>query len=240
MTLLEIRTKFIDLSGRFDLITDTESYGDAGADFLILSGQRWLDRTFEILKSSANYYATLAPLSYYLLIPECRVIKGVWVTYSNGIIRELKSFSFERMQSTLRCCYSTNPITGGCPHFFAPCSIRTQPEIAGQSIVPPNTIVIQDNFPYNAIVFDVPISEQVSVTVNGYFYHSQLVNDTDVNFWSSEHPWILVLAAMRAMEIAQRNREGVADWETAIRSEMQGLEYDAVDQVARPIRQMEG
>ena len=74
----------------------------------------------------------------------------------------------------------------------------------------------------------------------GYFNNAQLVNDTDENFWSVEHSWILVLAAMRSMEIAQRNREGVADWETAIRSEMLGLEYDLVDSIPGRITQMEG
>lgn len=235
MTLLEIRTKFIELSGRYDLITDTESYQDKGVDFLIHSGQRWLDRTFEILKSTANYYATLATGAWYLLIPECRVIKEVWVTYTNGVIGELKSLSLERM----RRCYTGNQTTGGCPHFYAPCSIRTQPEVAGQLTVPPSTIVMEDNFPYNAIVFDVPAGEQVTAQVTGYFYQSQLVNDTDQNFWSTQHSWILVLAAMRAMEIAQRNREGVADWEAAIKSEMMGLEQDLVDQYSHPIDQME-
>jgi hypothetical protein len=236
MTLLEIRTKFIELSGRYDLITDTESYQDAGADFLILSGQRWLDRTFEVLKSSANYYATLSQGSWYVLVPECRIIRGVWISYSNGVVGMLKQLSLERM----RHCFSQVTTSDSCPHFYAPCSIRTQPEVAGQLTVPPSTIVMEDNFPYNAVVFDVPVGEQVSAQVVGYFNNAQLVNDTDQNFWSVEHSWILVLAAMRAMEIAQRNREGVADWETAIRSEMLGLEYDHVDQISFPIKQMEG
>jgi len=236
MTLLEIRTKFIELSGRYDLITDTESYQDAGADFFIASGQRWLDRTFEILKSTANYYATLASGGWYVLVPECRVIRGVWISYTNGVIDMLKPLSLERMRS----CFSPNTTNGSCPHFYSPVSVRTQPEISGQLTVPPSTIVMEDNFPYNAVMFNVPVGEQVSVQVTGYFYHSLLVNDTDQNFWSVEHSWILVLAAMRAMEIAQRNTAGVADWESAIRSEMQGLEYDFVDQISFPIHQMEG
>lgn len=232
MTLLEIRTKFIELSGRYDLITDTESYQDNGADFLIVSGQRWLDRTFEVLKSTANFYASLAQDSWYLLIPECRTIKYVWATYSSGAVGELKNLPLERL---------LNRGSGsGCPHFYTPCSIRTQPEVPGQSTIRPGTIVIEDNFPYNAVAFDVPFSEAVSIQVQGLFYQSPLVNDTDYNFWSTQHPWILVLAAMRAMEVAQRNRAGVEDWETAIRSEMLGLEYDHVDQIAHPIRQMEG
>ena len=236
MNLLELRTKLIEMSGRYDLITDTESYQDKGANFLIAAGQRWLDRTFEILKSSANFYATLEIGSTYLLVPECRVIVHVWATYQNGAIDKLKALSLERM----RHCFAPYTATAGCPHFYAPCAIRTQPETPGQLTVPPSTLVLEDNFPYNAIVFSVPFQEQVSLEVNGYFYHAQLVNDTDTNFWSTEHPFVLVLAALRSMEIAQRNREGVADWETAIRSEMLGLEYDFVDQVSRPIRQMEG
>lgn len=236
MTLIEIRTKFIELSGRYDLITDTESYQDAGADFLIHAGQRWLDRTFEILKSTANFYASLAQDSWYLLIPECRTIKYVWATYNTGMIGELKNISLERLLA-LR---PDIPTTSGCPHLYAPCSIRTQPEVAGQTTIRPGTIIMEDNFPYNAIAFEVPFSEAVSIRVQGLFYQTALVNDTDYNFWSTQHPWILVLAAMRAMEIAQRNRAGVADWETAIRSEMLGIEYDHVEQIAHPIRAMEG
>ena len=237
MNLLEIRTKFTELSGRYDFVTDTESYGDNGANFLILSGQRWLDRTFEILKSSANYYTTLSQGNWYILVPECRTIKSVWVSSQNVRINELKPLSLERMR---RCYAEPDANNIGCPHHYAPCSIRTQPEVAGQSTIRPGTIVLEDNFPYNAIAFDTAVSDGTQIEVNGYFYQSPLVYDTDENFWSTQHPWILVLATMRAMEIAHRNREGVADWETAIRSELQGLEYDYVDQLSLPIRQMEG
>ena len=135
--------------GPFRSNYSTESYQDAGADFFIYAGQRWLDRTFEILKSYANFYGAIAIGTNYLLVPECRLVKGVRVIYSNGHVDRLKPLSLERLY---HCCHS------GCsPHFYAPCSVRTQPELSGQLTAPSGSIVMQDNFPYNAVVFDMPI-----------------------------------------------------------------------------------
>ncbi len=71
-------------------------------------------------------------------------------------------------------------------------------------------------------------------------YQPKLVNDDDKNFWSERHPFILVMAAMRQVEVSYRNTEGQKDWEAAIRGELFGQELDWADQESQEVSQMEG
>ena len=54
MNLLQIRTKFRDISGRFDLVNS--DYSDNGADFYINEGRKFLDRLGEVQKSWASCF----------------------------------------------------------------------------------------------------------------------------------------------------------------------------------------
>ena len=72
MTLLSVRQRFVDLSGRYDLVIDSINWANNGADFFIQAGQRWLDRSGIIPKSDSKYYKALAEGAWYDLIPDCR------------------------------------------------------------------------------------------------------------------------------------------------------------------------
>ena len=58
MNLIQIREKFRDLSGRYDLVDDDAT---GTADFLINSGSKFLDRLAEVQKTTATYYKLLDP-----------------------------------------------------------------------------------------------------------------------------------------------------------------------------------
>ena len=82
MNLLQIRQKFRDLSGRFDLVNEDGS--DNGADFFINEGRKYLDRLEETQKSWGSVYKRL-PLNHIgVAIPLCRAIKTVWATTSTA------------------------------------------------------------------------------------------------------------------------------------------------------------
>jgi len=54
MNLLQLRTKFRSLSGRFDLVN--ADFTDNGADFFINEGRKYLDRLDETQKSWASCF----------------------------------------------------------------------------------------------------------------------------------------------------------------------------------------
>ena len=80
MNLLEVRTQFVKLSGRDDLINEDDS--DNGADFFINSGQRFLDRRIDFRKSIGRVFKPLAVDSWYIQFEGCRSIEKVWANNS--------------------------------------------------------------------------------------------------------------------------------------------------------------
>lgn len=55
-----------------------------------------------------------------------------------------------------------------------------------------------------------------------------LVVDTDENFWSADHPHVLVNAARRMLETRQRNTAGVNDWNNVVLPEVDQIYANAV------------
>lgn len=79
MSLLDIRKKFITRSGRFDLVVDTTSYVDSGANDYINDGQKLLDLLQPTDKSEAIRTATLTIADASYIVDRVRSIKEVWI-----------------------------------------------------------------------------------------------------------------------------------------------------------------
>ena len=77
MNLLQVRTLFRRLSGKFDLVN--ADFSDNGADFFINEGSRFLDRLDENQKSWASAFRFIGVGRYSASIQHCRAIKEVWV-----------------------------------------------------------------------------------------------------------------------------------------------------------------
>ena len=75
MNLLQLRVKFREISGRFDLVNDDGS--DNGADFFINEGRKYLDRLDETQKSWASCFRWLEIGKFSVSFPYCRAIKEV-------------------------------------------------------------------------------------------------------------------------------------------------------------------
>jgi hypothetical protein len=76
--------------------------------------------------------------------------------------------------------------------------------------------------------------------INGLFYSAELVNDTDENYWSVAHPMLLYMAAMRQVEVVNRNTQGVRDWENSIMADVKTLGFDLVEEHIAEASEMEG
>ena len=254
MTLLVTRQHLVELSGRYDLVIDSINWANAGADFFIQAGQRWLDRSGIIPKSTSKYYKVLAEGAWYDLIASCRNIKEVWVSNNDGNKWKLNKrelgdmLYFSANDASFRneslipldvrgdnILKDPGQLTAGSPINYSPVVIRTMPEALGVVTIDRFGPVVyndstQDHYNLDGIVFLPPAKAGHVLEVTGQFYQPRLVNDADRNFWTEQEEFILVLAACRAIEVTMRNQQGVADWEKAIYSETQGIEFDVVEE----------
>lgn len=240
MNLLQVRTLFRQLSGRFDLVNEDNS--DNGADFFINEGRKYLDRLDETQKSWASCYRNVPIGNWYASFPHCRAIKEVWAhTISERWQLEKKSLQ-DLTEGYLTALPSER--TSGTPLYFAPCITRYIPEDAEaweiEAITGFTDVVAGNYHHYNAVLLSVPVSEETYLDIRGLFYSIELVADTDKNYWSEVHPLLLYMAAMRQIEITNRNTQGVNDWTASIMDEMRQLGMDLVDEIIAEVDQMEG
>jgi len=241
MNLLEIRTKFIELSGRVDLVVDTTDYVDAGADFFINSGCRYLDRLENVPKSVAKMFKRVEEDDWYATFNDCRAIKEVYAADDDD------RWALEKKElGWLMLEYSDvlSDITSGDPKYYAPAILRQVPQGLGSVTMSQfvDEVVQTDinHMIYNGIIWMPPCDETMIMEIQGLFYSEKLEVNTDVNFWTINDPLICVFAALRALEASYRNTEGVKDWERAITSEVVGLGMDDVEGNIAGVTSIEG
>jgi len=239
MNLLELRTKLRQLSGRFDLVNEDGS--DNGADFFINEGQKFLDRLDETQKSIASCFRFVEEGGFSAQFPFCRAIKEVWAMNSTSRWRLKKKSLQELVSEYLTGTPGSRNL--GTPLYYAPGITRYIPEDASvdslESFISWVDIPAGNAHEYNTVILNVPSQEKIALDIKGLFYTKQLKHDTDENYWSTVHPFLLIMAAQRAMEIANRNTQGVNDWNNAIIVEMRQLGMDLIEEIVAEPSSME-
>ena len=240
MNLLQVRTLFRKLSGRFDLVN--EDFSDNGADFFINEGRKFLDRLDETQKSWASAFKLLDTNRFSVSFPYCRAIKEVWAS-STSARWQLKK---KRLQDLIEGYLTGLPSsrTSGTPLYYSPCITRYSPEDSTiedlESFIGFVEVPSGNAHEFNSIMVNVPTSEKLTITINGLFYSMELVNDTDKNYWSEVHPLLLYTSAMRYVEVTNRNTQGVNDWTASILTDMKQLGMDLVEELISEVDQMGG
>ena len=232
MTLLEVRTQLIKISGRYDLVVDATDYADNGADFYINAGQLWLDRLEDTKKSHSRIFESVTSGQWYKIFQLCTAIKEVWISNSDGEKWQLTKADFD----ILRAAYAEDPadVDNGDPLYYSPIYIRRSPETSGKVTIDyfgtTEYSEESDHFEYNGLVFLPPADGTYTIEIHGLFYNPKLEANDDENYWTEVNPLVLVMAASRALEIVYRNSEGVKDWESAIKSDLFGLGKDLAEE----------
>jgi len=241
MNLLQLRQKFRELSGLFDLVNEDGS--DNGADFFINEGRKFLDRLDETQKSWASCFRFVEVGRFSAVFPHCRAVKEVWAAdTTNGRWQLEKKSLQDLMEGYLTGLPSSR--SEGTPLYYSPCITRYIPEDATvadiEAFVGYVEIPSGNAYEYNAILLNVPVQYKTMLDIRGLYYSIELTNDEDANFWSEVHPMLLIMAAMRQVEIVNRNTQGVNDWTTAILTDMRQLGMDLVEEAIAEADQMEG
>lgn len=242
MNLLEMRLKFRELSGRYDLVDSLGADVGVGATFFLNEGRKFLDKLDETKQSLGTCFRILEAGQFSTYIPQCRAIRKVYCATSEGRYEVYKRTYDELISNYI----SQIPADRGqgYPTTYAPCILRNIPDNATiasmEALIGFIDIPTSNDFDSNSIILSCPVDQQVVLSITGLFYSAELVNDTDTNYWSVAHPMTLYAAAMRFVEVANRNTQGVKDWESAIATEMKMVGMDYVEEEIATIDQMKG
>lgn len=240
MNFLQMRLKFRELSGRFDLVDSVGT--DLGAGFFINEGRKFLDRLDETQKSWGTCFRFLEIGRYSVQFPYCRAVKEVWAATASARWQLEKKNIQDLISGYL--LDSPDLRDSGEPLYYSPCITRAipenQPVSSFESFLGWVDIPSGNAHESNAILINVPTSEKLTIMINGLFYSPELVNDTDENYWSVAHPMLLYMASMRQVEVVNRNTQGVKDWENSIAADMKTLGFDLVEEEIAEVSEMEG
>jgi hypothetical protein len=244
MNLLQIRTWFVKESGRYDLVVDTTGYLDNGANNYINAAQRMLDRMQTVpLTEGHNWQQALVDIKH-VIFPDCRAVKRVFATkVSDSSRSELEKVSLDYVKEQHFLAIAGEAETG-TPLYYAPGIFRLAPEstqLIGDIDVPANYLdyIGTSAYMYNGILFTPACDETYAIETWAYFYTPAFSLDTDITYWSSQHPELLVMASQMMLEKFMRNTEGVKDWMAAIKMELDGIDKDLVEEDSN-YNQMEG
>lgn len=225
MTLLEIRRKFITLSGRYDLATTTTTQFDTdnGADFFINAAVHTLDLSQEVGQNDEYVESNLVAGNYSVTVQGPRYIKSVWLVDADGNEEELEFHSFAALRREYPALGATDQ---GTSKYW---SIQPSAKQSTGAYTDQATVLVMP-----------PTDEAVAARVYGQFYSRPLAANTDKNRWSVAHDDVLVKAALRELEGFYRNMQGYNDFSTVLAPSLNGIDKDlaAIDTAAE--LEMEG
>lgn len=244
----ELRRKFIELSGRYDLVTAT--WEDSGADFFLNSGQRFLDRVSTYGKGVAKNVQSVVAGTIIVKSYDLRIVQEVWAGNSVDGLIELKRYTLGQMRDYYGKQLSS--VDQGTPAYYATAALRPYPD--NQSVVgwtgfyDIDDLVLADNHHlYNGIIIMPPPDKTYYVSIVGKFYSPKLsatlVGSAWVetkSFWTENHPDVLLNAALYKLEVFYRNTEGAKDWMGALDLDLGAMDKDLAEESLKESQEMDG
>lgn len=239
MNLLEIRTQFAKLSGRYDLVTSL--FADAGADYFINAGIKFLDREAEFDKDISKFFKQFAVGDYFAEFENYRTTDRVWFATSSGRC-ELEYLAPAAMQTK----YGTEPyvdVTGGTSAYFTMAITRSVPEGQALDVIGNYGDEIKvdgSQVSKQGLLIMPPTDTAGMIEVWGKYQTSWPSSDSGTNFWFDSFEDIAVNAALYKLEVSYRNTAGASDWLAAIKLDLLGIERDTIEDDVNRAEEMEG
>ena len=229
MNLLGVRTQFVKISGRYDLITDTTSWADNGADFFLQAGQNLIERLVgDLPESEGRLWKTLTSSDYYVGFQKrCRMILNVWANNDENRI-ELERKSWKDLKELYSKTLSN--IDNGCPLYYCPAKLReidvTDQNATGEFF----NYTISNSKDYRGIVIMPSVDTSYDIEIYGKFLQAELTSDNDENFWTITYPEILIRAAIYQTELTYRGRAAVSKLYESLMVELVEIDKDSIEE----------
>jgi hypothetical protein len=247
MTYKEVRDKFVEVSGRYDLITSTNE--DNGADFFLNAAQRYLDRSHDFQKATARNVQSVAAGTLKVYVEGLRAVKEVWYTKSDGTsLYPLNLCSLGEIKEYYGKALSSE--TQGPPTDYAPVSFRPYPDTmlsgGGQQDIE-DLLLDSTHFVNNGIIIMPTPAELCFISIVGLFYSPTLSATlsgglwTQVqSYWTENHPDTLIAAAIMKLHGLYMNTSGAADMKIVVQGDLKGLDDDDAEYDTAGTSQMGG
>ena len=241
-TLLEVRTQFAKLSGRYDLVTG--AFADSGADYYLKAGVKLLDRLggIEFAKDVSKFFKTMAIGVFFVEFSNWRTTDKVWFATTAGGRWELEYLTPAEMQ-TLQGTEPYADVTDGTPAYFTQAITRSVPEGTALSTIGNygSEILVDGTQTSKQGLIIMPASDTAGmIEVWGKYETPWPSAENKDNYWFSVFPHLAVNAGLYQLEVSYRNTEGAKDWLAAIQLELTGIDRDIVENDANRAEEMEG
>ena len=239
MNLLEIRTQFAKLSGRYDLVNS--DFTDNGADYFLKAGLKFLDRRVQFDKDVAKFFKQFAIGDYFAEFANYRTTDSVWFADSSGRY-ELNYLTPKEMQTL----YGTEPyvdVTNGTPVYFTMALTRSVPEGQALDVIGnygDEIAVDGSQTSLQGILVMPPPSIAGQIEVWGKYNTPWPSSDSGTNYWMDSFEDIAVNVGLFKLETSYRNTQGASDWLAAIDLDLMGIEKDTVEDDSDRATEMEG
>lgn len=217
MNLLEIRTQFTKLSGRYDLVDG--SFADNGADYYLKAGIKFLDREVGFDKETVKETTAITAGDYQHDIEFQRVVQNVFFITGG----ETKLLTYQTPLE-MRQRFANEPfgsVANGTTTYWTM-------EIDSDQLSTPSIVTMPPS--------DSAGSVEVWFKRNTPFPSLE----TGTNFWMSNFEHVAVNAGLYMLEVGYRNMTGARDWLAAIRLDLVGIEKDNVEDDAGRAEEMIG
>ena len=234
MNLYEARRTLASLSGRYDLVEDDTT---ELVDFFINEGSKYLDRITEVQKTWATHFRYMTVADWNVQFPYCRAVKEVWVATTEARW-QLEKRDLQWMLANLMTELVTNLDTGNSLYYSPFLTKYIPPVPAGISQYIDRITTEGDRF--NAVLILPPPDVQILVEVKGFFHADELLDKDDTNYWSIAHPSLLIMAALREVEVYNQNTSKIKLWNESIKTSTDEINKDLVEEIIAETDQMEG
>ena len=227
MELYELRKTLVEQSGHYELVD--EEWSDQGANFYINAGLRYLDRMADFFPmAKSRMVREVDPGQVIVQLTSCRYVENVQLITDDEKV-DLERLEYDKIVQHYPVADLYN-IDQDDPYHYATGSFRLE----GKSLY------IGSEIDYDSILILPPPAQTRNIIVHGAFHSPELTQDYHSNTWSVRNPDILIMAAMRSIEIFHRNMEGAKGWESAILREIHNIQMDQVSEEVSGVNQMEG
>ena len=237
MEYKDIRQKFVEISGRYDLV-NSETWEDNGADFYLNMGQRMLDRYTDSIKMYARYPFKLTTGTIIAKTPGLRSIKEVWIANVNGRA-QLSPVPLDQLRKEF--AKESNLLSTGIPSYYAPAVFRPFPDdlTSVTDLYDVEDLLLSGtHYTYNGVIVMPPPAEDYTLTIWGLFYSpalSAILSGTawtqTKSYWTENEPATLLEAALSRLATFAGNITSAKEHKEAMLEDLRALDFDAVDEM---------
>ena len=234
MHLTDIRKLFVQRTGRYDLVHDSDAYEDNGANELIRGALRYLNGHVFSPTVEDRREQTLTAGAVSIEVEEARVVH--MVSYATDD-EDSGWLTLDKIDGTELANRYAEADAGDSPSHWAVRGVTTTETDTYERrytdyFDPPLTYTSRVK-----VYLGPPCTGDITLAIDGTF-EELLAREHSQCWWSIKHPLVLVAATALWAEVFNRNREGMADFVTAIEIMTADITKDMVDQTTSENLQM--